>query len=324
MRPTSAGPGSRSTSSTHARPRRLTARGAEVRLGARVERIGPPSGGRREVSIAGAPPIGADAVIVATDHERAADLVPADAGLDGGALRALGRRRSSISTSRSIARCSTCRFSRSCVSSPVDLRSDRHLGPRERSDAGGLALRRGRIPGRQAERPSRTPSCPSSRVSCRPAAEPRSRISARCASLRRPSGRDPGPGSCRPRPGRLAPGLFLARRVDRHGVAGDHGRCGSQRRRGGARGAGFSFGLATFFGGRMRKCASAGRCACAPRGVRVAPAPQKRSECRRRDSHPARLGSARGLRRSSLVRRGGRRAALLARSGAALRVEVGL
>jgi squalene-associated FAD-dependent desaturase len=76
----------------HARPAAalLTARGAEVRLGARVERIGPPSGGRREVSIAGAPPIGADAVIVATDHERAADLVPADAGLDGGALRALG------------------------------------------------------------------------------------------------------------------------------------------------------------------------------------------------------------------------------------------
>jgi squalene-associated FAD-dependent desaturase len=76
----------------HARPAAalLAKRGAEVRVGARVARLGPIQGDRRIAVLADASEIAADAVILATDHEHAAALLPPDAPLDAAALRGLG------------------------------------------------------------------------------------------------------------------------------------------------------------------------------------------------------------------------------------------
>jgi hydroxysqualene dehydroxylase len=70
--------------------RALAAAGVEVALRTRVERVLAPPGAALGVE-AGGRRLSADAVVVAVPHERAARLLPAEAGVDGGRLAALGR-----------------------------------------------------------------------------------------------------------------------------------------------------------------------------------------------------------------------------------------
>ena len=75
----------------HADPARslLEAGGARVELQARVSRIAGTAGNGLAIGLRGGQ-IEADAVILATPHQVAADLLPAAAGVDGAALRRLG------------------------------------------------------------------------------------------------------------------------------------------------------------------------------------------------------------------------------------------
>jgi squalene-associated FAD-dependent desaturase len=76
----------------HAEPAALALEraGAPVRTRTRADAVELPRGGAPAVRSGGAR-LGADAVIVAVDHEAAARLLPPEAGVDPGALEALGR-----------------------------------------------------------------------------------------------------------------------------------------------------------------------------------------------------------------------------------------
>ncbi len=75
--------------------RALTRAGAELRTGCAVARVEPAGEKHAAVVVArggdGPPRYEAGAVILAVDHEAAATMLPAEAGVDGAALRGLGR-----------------------------------------------------------------------------------------------------------------------------------------------------------------------------------------------------------------------------------------